>query len=95
MAWIKDTYETYRPDDLNATACVTGKPVTQGGVRGRQEATGLGVFYTIREALSYDEDVKKMGLTKGVAGKTVVIQGTSILIHASFFHSLHLFCYIY
>jgi len=76
MAWIKDTYEAMRSEDLNATACVTGKPVTQGGIRGRQEATGLGVFYAIREALSYEEDVKKMGFkTTGVSGKTVVVQG--------------------
>jgi glutamate dehydrogenase (NAD(P)+) len=64
-----------RSEDLNATACVTGKPVTQGGVRGRNEATGLGVFYAIREALSYADDVKRMGLTPGIAGKRVVVQG--------------------
>jgi glutamate dehydrogenase (NAD(P)+) len=75
MAWIKDTYEAMRSEDLNATACVTGKPVTQGGVRGRNEATGLGVFYAIREALSYADDVKRMGLTPGIAGKRVVVQG--------------------
>jgi len=74
MSWIKDTYEQFT-NDLNASACVTGKPVTQGGIRGRKEATGLGVFYCIREALSYADDCKKMGLTPGLKGKTAVVQG--------------------
>jgi len=74
MSWIKDTYEQFT-NDLNASACVTGKPVTQGGIRGRKEATGLGVFYCIREALSYADDCKKMGLTPGLKGKTAIVQG--------------------
>ena len=75
MAWIKDTYETFHPNDVNSLACVTGKPVTQGGVRGRTEATGLGVFSSIREAVSYKEDMDKLGLTTGIEGKRVVVQG--------------------
>jgi len=75
MAWIKDTYETFHPNDVNSMACVTGKPITQGGIRGRTEATGLGVFTSIREAVSYKEDMDKIGLTTGVEGKRVVIQG--------------------
>jgi glutamate dehydrogenase (NAD(P)+) len=74
MSWIKDTYEAYS-SDLNASACVTGKPVTQGGIRGRKEATGLGIFYCVREALSYADDVKRLGLTPGVKGKTAIVQG--------------------
>lgn len=74
MSWIKDTYEQFS-SDLNSSACVTGKPVTQGGIRGRKEATGLGVFYTVREALSYADDCKKLGLTPGVKGKTAIVQG--------------------
>jgi len=74
MSWIKDTYEQFT-NDLNASACVTGKPVTQGGIRGRKEATGLGVFYCIREALSYADDCKKMGLTPGLKGKSAIVQG--------------------
>jgi len=74
MSWIKDTYEAYT-NDLNASACVTGKPVTQGGIRGRKEATGLGVFYCLREAFSYQDDMKRLGFTTGVRGKTAVVQG--------------------
>jgi len=74
MSWIKDTYEQFS-SDLNSSACVTGKPVTQGGIRGRKEATGLGVFYCIREALSYPEDAKRLGLAPGVRGKTAIVQG--------------------
>jgi len=75
MAWIKDTYETFHPNDVNSIACVTGKPITQGGIRGRTEATGLGVFTSIRECVSYKDDMDRIGLTTGVQGKRVVIQG--------------------
>src|SRR5690625_2453635 len=75
MSWILDTYRSLNPQDINASACVTGKPVTQGGINGRAEATGLGVFYGIREACSYEEDMAKIGLKPGVKGKEVVVQG--------------------
>lgn len=75
MSWIVDTYSSLNPTDLNAMACVTGKPISQGGVRGRVEATGLGVFYGIREACSIKEDMDKLGLTTGVVGKRIIVQG--------------------
>lgn len=75
MAWIVDTYVSMRPGEIDALGCVTGKPVTQGGVRGRREATGLGVFYGLREVLSMPDVMKKLGLETGVTGKSVVVQG--------------------
>ncbi|WP_263790154.1 Glu/Leu/Phe/Val family dehydrogenase [Salinibacter sp.] len=75
MAWIMDTYNQIGDEDLNALACVTGKPVGQGGVRGRTEATGRGVYYGIREACGYPEDMTRLGLEPGLEGKSVVIQG--------------------
>ncbi len=75
MAWIVDTYTSLRPGEIDAAGCVTGKPVTQGGVRGRREATGLGVFYGIREVCNMPEIMSKLGLTTGVEGKRVVVQG--------------------
>lgn len=75
MAWIYDTYRAFHPDDIDSAGVVTGKPVTQSGIRGRTEATGRGVFYGIREACNHEKDMKKLGLTKGIAGKTMVIQG--------------------
>jgi len=75
MAWIADTYMAFRPDDINALACVTGKPIEQGGVRGRTEATGLGVYFGIREALSIPELVRPLGLEPGTEGKRVIVQG--------------------
>lgn len=75
MSWIVDTYATLNPLDINAQACVTGKPVTQGGVKGRTEATGLGVFYGIREVVSFEDDMKALGLTVGIQGKKITIQG--------------------
>jgi glutamate dehydrogenase (NAD(P)+) len=75
MAWILDTYAALNPGQLDAAACVTGKPIAQGGIRGRVEATGLGVFFGVRQALSHKEDMKRLGLTAGVEGKKIVVQG--------------------
>ncbi len=75
MGWIADTYMTFKFGDTDAQGCVTGKPVGIGGIRGRTEATGLGVFFGIREFLNYEDDVKKIGLTTGVQGKSVIVQG--------------------
>ncbi len=75
MAWIVDTYTALTNNLLDAMGCVTGKPVTQGGIRGRTEATGRGVFFGIREACSITEDMQKLGLPTGLEGKTVVVQG--------------------
>ena len=75
MSWIADTYSSMSSGELNALACVTGKPVTQGGIRGRLEATGLGVSFGVREACGNSEDMRPLGLSKGVGGKRVVIQG--------------------
>ncbi|MES3631007.1 MAG: Glu/Leu/Phe/Val dehydrogenase [Longimonas sp.] len=75
MAWIMDTYNQMTDDDLNALGCVTGKPVGQGGVRGRTEATGRGVYYGIREACAFKRDMDALGLDVGTVGKSVVVQG--------------------
>ena len=75
MAWIADTYEALADTDLNGLACVTGKPVGQGGIRGRAEATGRGVMFGIRECCDVPEDMKALGLSAGLDGKRVVVQG--------------------
>ncbi len=75
MAWILDTYQTFKHGEIDAAACVTGKPESQNGIKGRTEATGRGVYYGIRQFLSYADDAKALGLEPGIAGKTMVIQG--------------------
>lgn len=75
MAWIVDTYRNLHPDDINAIACVTGKPFTQGGIQGRVEATGRGVQYGIQEFFRHPQDVKKAGLEGQLSGKTAIVQG--------------------
>jgi glutamate dehydrogenase (NAD(P)+) len=75
MAWIMDTYSAMTAHPLDAMACVTGKPISEGGVRGRVEATGRGVYFGIREACSAAEDMQKLGLSPGLEGKRVVVQG--------------------
>lgn len=90
MAWIVDTYASLKPGEIDAAGCVTGKPVTQGGVRGRKEATGLGVFYGIREVCNMPDVMKKLGLTTGIEGKTVVIQGLgNVGYHSAQFFRQH------
>lgn len=88
MAWMADTYATFYPTDLNAIACVTGKPITHGGISGRTEATGLGVFYGVRHACTYKEDMDRLGLKVGLEGKTVALQGMGNVGYwaAKFFH---------
>ena len=75
MSWILDTYMAMHPGEVEALGCVTGKPVTQGGVRGRKEATGLGVYFGIREVCNNAEVMKKLGLPIGIAGKKIIVQG--------------------
>jgi glutamate dehydrogenase (NAD(P)+) len=78
MAWMADTYSTFNAFNTSQTdsfACVTGKPISQYGIAGRKEATGRGVYFAIREACRIEEDMKKLGLTKGLEGKKVVVQG--------------------
>ncbi|HMB71097.1 MAG TPA: Glu/Leu/Phe/Val dehydrogenase [bacterium] len=75
MAWMADTYEAFHPGQPDTRACITGKPYQQGGIMGRVEATGRGVQFGIREAFSHAEDLKPLGLEKGLDGKTVVVQG--------------------
>ena len=75
MSWIMDTYMALNPGSVDGYGCVTGKPVSQHGINGRREATGLGVFYGVREACSFADDMAAIGLNAGIAGKTVVIQG--------------------
>lgn len=75
MAWIYDTYRAFKGNDIDAAGCVTGKPVNLNGIQGRTEATGRGVFYGLREACNNKEDMKRLGLDVGIAGKTMVVQG--------------------
>jgi len=75
MAWIADTYTSLVPGELNPLACVTGKPLSQGGIHGRVEATGRGVFFGIRQAVNLAEDMKPLKLARGLEGKSVVVQG--------------------
>ena len=74
MGWILDTFRQLS-SDIDAEGCVTGKPLGQGGIRGRTEATGRGVFFGIEEACSDKEDMEKIGLETGIEGKTFVVQG--------------------
>lgn len=75
MAWILDTYQTFQGNEIDAAGCVTGKPVKLNGISGRQGATGRGVFYAIRELMNDESQCSKIGMSKGIEGKTMVIQG--------------------
>ena len=86
MAWIADQYKRMHTTDIDGNACVTGKPRNSGGIAGRVEATGRGVQYALREFFRNAEDVAKTGLTPGLGGKRVVVQGLgNVGYHASKF----------
>lgn len=75
MAWIADTYLQMSRNEIDAAGCVTGKPVEFGGIRGRLEATGLGVYYGVREACADAEYMAQLDLPVGIRDKRVIIQG--------------------
>ena len=65
MAWMMDTYSVNVGHAVPGV--VTGKPLSIGGSRGREMATGRGVMIVVREAL------RDRG--QSLAGTRVVIQG--------------------
>ena len=88
MAWMADEFRKLHSTDLNAWACVTGKPVNKGGIGGRTEATGRGVQYALQAFFDNPIDVKKTGLTPGLKGKRVIVQGLgNVGYHAALFLS--------
>jgi len=88
MAWIADQYQRMNTTDINAKACVTGKPLNAGGIAGRVEATGRGVQYALREFFRHPEDVAKAGLDGKLKGKRVIVQGLgNVGYHAAKFLS--------
>ena len=88
MAWIVDQYARMNTSDINAKACVTGKPLNMGGIQGRTEATGRGVQFALHEFFRHTEDKAKAGLTGDLDGKRVVVQGLgNVGYHAAKFLS--------
>jgi len=88
MAWIADTYKHLNPNDINHIACVTGKPVAHGGIRGRTEATGRGIQYALQEFFRHTAEIKAAGLKGGLSGKHIIIQGLgNVGYHAAKFLS--------
>ncbi|PRY12379.1 glutamate dehydrogenase (NAD(P)+) [Pontibacter ummariensis] len=87
MAWIADTYQALKYGETNALGCVTGKPIGQGGIRGRAEATGLGIYFGIREALADSELLEGKKLEgHGMEGKRIIVQGLgNVGYHAAYF----------
>ena len=75
MVWIMDAYKNLFPNDINYQACVTGKPVTYGGIRGRKESTGRGVQESIREYLRHEKLYKRAKLNPNLSKNKIVIQG--------------------
>lgn len=88
MAWMADQYRRMNTTDINASACVTGKPLNAGGIAGRVEATGRGVQYALREFFRHPSDMAEAGLTGTLDGKRVIVQGLgNVGYHAALFLS--------
>lgn len=75
MAWMADTYAAFHHGQIDAFACVTGKPLSQHGISGRREATGRGVYIGLKEAIANKELMSEIGLETGLEGKKVIVQG--------------------
>ncbi len=88
MAWMADAYKRLHPEDIDARACVTGKPLGLGGIAGRVEATGRGVQYALRELFRTPEVLAAAGLSGGLDGQRIVVQGLgNVGFHAAQFLS--------
>jgi len=88
MAWIADQYARMNTTDINARACVTGKPLNAGGIKGRVEATGRGVQYALREFFRHPDDVKAAKLSGTLDEKRIIVQGLgNVGYHAAKFLS--------
>ncbi len=88
MAWIADQYARMNTSDINAKACVTGKPPHAGGIQGRVEATGRGVQYALQEFFRHPDDVATANLSGSLAGKRIIVQGLgNVGYHAAKFLS--------
>ena len=88
MAWIADAYKRIKTDDINARACVTGKPRNVGGIAGRTEATGRGVQFGLREFFRHPDDVAFANLSGNLKDKRIIVQGLgNVGYHAAKFLS--------
>ena len=88
MAWIADQYQRMHTTDINARACVTGKPVSGGGIEGRTEATGRGVQYALQEFFRHPEDLAAAGLSGDLGSMAIIVQGLgNVGYHAAKFLS--------
>ena len=75
MAWIADEYRKIHPADINGAACVTGKPANKNGLIGREEATGRGVQFIVREFFRNPDLLKLVKLNNDLSTKTFILQG--------------------
>lgn len=88
MSWMADEYKRLNPGANNPAACVTGKPISNGGIRGRKEATGRGVQYAVQEVFRHPEDLEFAGVSEGLEGKRIIVQGLgNVGYHAAKFLS--------
>lgn len=75
MAWIADQFSRMNTTEIDARACVTGKPRHAHGIAGRVEATGRGVQYALQEFFRHPEDIRAANLEGTLDGKKVIVQG--------------------
>eukprot|EP00178_Gracilaria_changii_P000605 TRINITY_DN10763_c0_g1_i2.p1 TRINITY_DN10763_c0_g1~~TRINITY_DN10763_c0_g1_i2.p1 ORF type:complete len:133 (-),score=5.55 TRINITY_DN10763_c0_g1_i2:535-933(-) len=76
MSWMKSSYQSlFGHRDINADAVTTGKDEQQGGISGRPESTGLGVFTSAKLLLTDPRIAKKLKVSPGLKDKTFIIQG--------------------
>ncbi|WP_017319457.1 Glu/Leu/Phe/Val family dehydrogenase [Mastigocladopsis repens] len=78
MAWMMDTYSVNVGHAVPGV--VTGKPISVGGSRGREMATGRGVMFIVREALA-DKGQSLVGARIAIQGFGNVGSAAALLLH--------------
>lgn len=75
LSWIVGTYaSTIEHTDINAHACITGKPISQSGIHGSIFATAHGVFHVIENFFIEAFHMSILGMTPGFGEKNLLFR---------------------
>lgn len=76
MSWMMNTFRsTIGHGEMNPAASVTGKPMSQGGIHGRESAPGRGIYHGLENFLNSEHYMQLIGMQPGLHHKSFIVQG--------------------